>query len=154
MADITKRTRRRVGRYLDAGEIIEIALLCEPRGTYGMGMFQLAHAPGPGQKAMNKRLRRRRADQIGIVEMFPAEPCVVAVSADRFLAFPSNGMYFRRPFLAIPRTQVLVGEVGRRGLGHVLQLVFRDGSGIDVDVQMGQPVAKLVAALGTVAPIR
>jgi hypothetical protein len=73
MADATKRTRRRAGRYLDAGEIIELALLCEPRG---------------------------------------------------------------------------------RGLGHVIQLVFTDGSGIDVDVQMGQPIAKLVAALGTVAPIR
>ncbi len=154
MPDTTKRTQKRVAKYLDPGELLEVAVLCEPKGTYGLGMFKLAAFPGLGQRAMNRSQQEQIESQVGLVEDFPAKPCVMAVSADRFYAFPSNGLQFKAPTMVIQRSQVRVGEIRRRGMGRVVPVVFGDGSAIEVDVQMGQPLDKLRTALGPVAPIR
>lgn len=154
MPDTTKRAQKKVAKYLDDGEVLEVAVLCEPRGTYGLGVFKLAALPGLGQRAMNRSQQDQIEDQIGIVEDFPAEPCVIAVSASRFYAFPSNGLHFKAPSLVIQRTQVKLGEISRRGLGRVVPVVFGDGSSIEVDVQLGQPLDKFAAAVGSAAPIR
>ena len=154
MADITRRTQKKTAAWLEADEHLEVAVLCEPKGTYGLGMFKLALAPGAGQQSVNRAQRTQKEGQVGMVKDFPAEPCVVAVSATRFYAFPSNGLRFRRPSLVVDRNRVLVGEVSRKGFGRRMQLVFTDGSGIEVDVQYGQPIGKLIKALGSVAPIR
>lgn len=154
MADVTRRTQRKVADYLEDGETIEVAVLCEPKGTYGLGMFKIAAAPRAGQAAMNRSQAEQAAGQLGMVAKFPHEPCVVAVSARRVYAFPSNGLRFKDPTMVIQRCDVVVGDVQRRGLGKIVQLVFNDGSAIEVDTQMGQPIQKLIDVLGTVAPIR
>ena len=154
MADITRRTQRKVADYLEDGERIEVAVLCEPRGTYGIGMLKTAVAPRVGQAPMNRVQERQKNGQMGLVEKFPSEPCVIAVSARRVFAFPSNGLRFKDPTMVIQRCDVTVGEVYRRGLGKVMQLVFNDGSAIEVDTQIGQPIGKLIEGLGNVAPVR
>jgi hypothetical protein len=152
MADVTRRTQRKVVDYLDEGETIEVAVLCEPRGTYGAGMFAIAVAPRTGETVL-----RRQADavgtQVGIGSKFPTGSCVVAVSARRVYVFPSNGLRYADPTVVVERCDVKVGQVARRGLGRGLQLVFIDGSAVDVDTQLGQPVKKLAETLGKVAPI-
>ena len=154
MANITKRTQKRVAKYLEIEETVEVAVLCEPKGTYGLGMFKLAAAPGIGQSSMNRAQRAQKDGQLGLVEDFPAEPCVLAVTANRVLAFPSNGLTFKPPTFIAARPEVLIGDVARRGLGKQVQIVFGDGSAIDVDVQPGQPIKQLIESLGRVAPIR
>lgn len=154
MADITRRTQRKVVDYLDDGETIDVAILCEPRGTYGAGMFAIAVAPRTGQAILERRQADVASTQVGIGNKFPTGSCVVAVSARRVYVFPSNGLRFADPTVVVERCDVKVGEVARRGLGKGLQLVFVDGSAVDVDTQLGQPVKKLAEALGTVAPIR
>lgn len=154
MADITTRAQRKVAKYLDPGETLEVAVLCEPKGTYGLGMLKLAAAPGLGNSSLNRAQAAQKEEQIGMVDDFPAEPCVVAVTQQRTMAFPSNGLKFSQPTLIVSRHQIRVGQIARRGLGRRVQLVFGDGSAIEVDVQPGQPIDRLVAALGTVAPIR
>ena len=49
--------------------------------------------------------------------------------------------------MVIQRCDVTVGEVYGRGLGKVMQLVFNDGSAIEVDTQIGQPIGKLIEGL-------
>ncbi|MCP3973558.1 MAG: hypothetical protein GY720_03600 [bacterium] len=154
MPDTTRRTRKRVAKYLDAGELLEVAVLCEPKGTYGLGMFKLAALPGLGQRAMNRSQEEQIEAQVGMVEDFPAKPCIMAVSATRFYTFPSNGLQFKPPTMVVQRSQVKIGEIRRRGMGRVVAVVFSDGSAIEVDVQIGQPLDKLAAILGAVAPIR
>ncbi len=154
MADITKRTQRKVADYLVDGETVEVAVLCEPRGTYGAGMFAIAVAPRPGQALMERRQAESVARQVGIAQRFPAGSCVVAVSARHVYVFPSNGLRFADPTLVVERCDVFVGDVSRRGLGRGVQFVFADGSAVDVDLQLAQPFKKLVAALGTVSASR
>jgi len=154
MADITKRTQKKVAAYLEPGETIEVAVLCEPKGTYGFGMFRLAAAPGLGQASMNRAQDAQKEGQVGIVADFPAEPCVLAATKTRVLAFPSNGLKFSAPTLAVSRHQVHIGDVSRKGLGKRVQIVFSDGSAIEVDQQPRQPIKRLIEALGSVAPIR
>lgn len=154
MPDTTKRTQKRVAKFLDAGELLDVAVLCEPKGTYGRGMFKLAALPGLGQRAMNRAQEEQIETQVGLVEDFPAKPCVMAVSAARFYTFPSNGLQFKPPTIIVQRSQVKIGEIRRRGMGRIVQVAFSDSSVIEVDVQMGQPLDKLAAILGTVAPIR
>ena len=91
MADITRRTQRKVADYLEDGERIEVAVLCEPRGTYGIGMLKTAVAPRVGQAPMNRVQERQKNGQMGLVEKFPSEPCVIAVSARRVFAFRRTG---------------------------------------------------------------
>lgn len=154
MADVTRRTQRKVADYLDDGETIDVAVLCEPRGTYGAGMFVIAVAPRTGEAILQRRQVDAVDRQLGIGSKFPTGSCVVAVSARRVYVFPSNGLRYADPTVVVERCDVKVGEVARRGLGRGLQLVFIDGSAVDLDTQLGQPVKKLAEALGTVAPIR
>lgn len=154
MADITRRTQRKVADYLVDGEAIEVAVLCEPKGTYGAGMFAIAAAPRVGQTLMERLQAGAMAREVGVAQRFPAGSCVVAVSARHVYVFPSNGLRFADPTLVVERCDVFVGEVSRRGLGRGVQFVFTDGSAVDVDLQLGQPLKKLIEVLGAVSPSR
>lgn len=154
MADVTRRTQRKVADYLDDGEVIEVAVLCEPQGTFGAGVFAIAVAPRTGEAILQRRQADAAAAQVGIGSKFPTGSCVVAVSQRRVYVFPSNGLRFADPTVVVERCDVKVGEITRRALGKGVQLVFVDGSAVEVDTQLGQPVKKLSEALGSVAPTR
>jgi hypothetical protein len=58
MANITKRVNKKIAERLDEGEEVRVAVLVEPKGTYGKGAFALAAAPG----LMLKRQARKAAE--------------------------------------------------------------------------------------------
>ena len=72
-------------------------------------------------------------------------------SAARFYTFPSNGLQFKAPTMVIRRLQVNIGEVRQRAWARSSRSCLSDGSSSEVDVQIGQPVDKLTAALGPAA---
>lgn len=154
MADVTKRTQRKVADYLVDGEAIEVAVLCEPKGTYGAGMVAIVAAPRIGQALLERRQAEAMDREVGVAQRFPPGSCVVAVSARHVYVFPSNGLRFADPTLVVERCDVFVGETSRRGLGRGVQFVFADGSAVDVDLPLGQPLKKLIEALGSVSPSR
>lgn len=73
---------------------------------------------------------------------------MLAVTDRRLLVVPSNGLTFGAPELELDRTEITIGEVSRKGLGRRMQLVFADGSALEVDLQRGQPLDRLEAAIG------
>ena len=151
MADITKRTQKRGADHLD-GEQVEAALLCEPKGTYGLGMVPGVLMPRTTIDVLAGRAVDSNDAEGGIAAHFPGESCVLAVTPTRVVVMPSNGLRFDPPALVLERRDVRVGEVTRKGLGKRVRLVFADGTAVDVDAQRGQPFAELVHLLG-LAPV-
>lgn len=147
MADITRRVTKKLGEYLAAGETVEVALLVEPRGTYGIAGVGIAVARRAATSGLDRRAERDR-DDAGEADAasFPAQSCAVVVTSQRVLASPSNGIRFKPP-VEFPRAGLrLIGEEGK-GLGKRLTLGFADGSTVVVDAQRGQPFGAFASAL-------
>lgn len=148
MADITKRTAKRLREHLVDGETVEVAVLMEPKGTYGPGMVALALLPRAMGRHLDQRAAGANAAEGGLAARFPGRSTVLAVTDRRLLVVPSNGLTFGAPELELDRTEITIGEVSRKGLGRRMQLVFADGSALEVDLQRGQPLDRLEAAIG------
>lgn len=148
MADITKRTTRKLGEHLEDGEQPVAALLVEPRGTYGLGAIAIAALPRTAGRKLDDRAAREHASEGGIAAGFPSRGAAVLVTDRRFIAAPSNGITFGAPALALARGSVKVVSLTRRGIGRHLELVFDDGSAVAVDAGYGQPFGRFAGALG------
>ncbi len=148
MADITKRTAKRLKAELGDGETVEVAVLIEPKGTYGPGMVAVALLPHTMSRQLDGRAEAANAEQGGLAASFPGRSAALVVTDRRVLVVPSNGLSFGRPELELGRDQLTIGDVTRKGLGRRLQLVFADGSAIEVDLQRGQPLDRLEATIG------
>lgn len=149
MANITKRMNKKLAGWLEPGETVEIALLLEPKGQYGVGMLATALAPRTSQRSMAKRDAADRATAPGIAASVPVGSQVMAVSQTRVRFARSNGLTVSEPELVLPREAVRVGRIEGKGLGKRVTLVFHDGSSVVFDAQRGQPFGELEQGLGT-----
>lgn len=148
MADLTKRAGKRLRDHLADGETVEVAILLEPKGTYGPGMVAVALLPRTMARHLEGRAGAASAEEGGLAARFPSRSAVLAVTDRRIVVAPSNGLSFGAPELELDRAEVTIGRVARKGLGRRLQLVFADGSAIEVDLQRGQPLDRLETAIG------
>jgi hypothetical protein len=73
---------------------------------------------------------------------------MVIVTDTRVLVVPSNGLTFKETALELDSRELLVGDIRPRGLARRVQLVFRDGSHVEVDVQRGQSPEAFAAVVG------
>ncbi|MEO0492987.1 MAG: hypothetical protein AAF081_06195 [Actinomycetota bacterium] len=145
MADITRRAARKLETHLQAGELVRAALLCEPRGTYGVGSLALAALP----RTTDRRLARRAADErSGLAGLLPGSSFALVMTSDRVLVSATGGIRFAEPEPIYEHEDVFAGELATKGLGRRLTLVFVDGSATDVDLQRGQPVERAIELLG------
>ena len=152
MADITKRFNRRAQEHLAEhtnGEEAEVAILCEVRGTLGLGAVPTALLPRTMMGVSESRAADRQADAGGFAELFPSESSAVALTKHWFVALPSNGIRFDAPGLIIERFRVAAELKGQRGLGRRLAFTFSDGSQVEVDVGLVQPTKRLVSMLSS-----
>ena len=148
MANITKRVNKKIGDRLPPGETVRVAVLVEPKGTYGKGLFPLAAAPGLVMKRQTKKAEEDRAESGGMAAEFPAKTSVLAVTETRILAVHSNGLTFKETAMDIPLGSMLMGETTKSGIGHRVQFVFADGTSVAVDAQRAQPLELLADTLG------
>ena len=148
MADLTKRTSKRLADHLRHDEVLIAALLCEPRGTYGVGSIALVAMPRTTGRMLDERAGTERD---GMAARLPPSGFVLAVTSERrVLVSASNGLTFAAPGPGFDWDDVVVGEVVRKGLGRRMTLVFSDGSATDVDLQRGQPVGRVAELLGRI----
>ncbi len=147
MADITKRTAKRIADHLSEGETVDAAMLCEPKGTYGPGMVALAVLPRIVGRRMERHAGATNEETGGLAATFPGKSCVVAITNVRILVVLSNGMTFGEPVLVLDRDELAIGGIERKGLGKRVQFVFGDGSAVLVDAQRGQPFDTFEALL-------
>ncbi|MBN4047575.1 hypothetical protein JYT71_01055 [Acidimicrobiaceae bacterium AH-315-P05] len=150
MANITKRTARRLHQYLFPDETVLAALLCEPKGTLGLGSIAVALAPGVASDALAGRAAKSDISSEGNAARLPAGTFVLAITDQRVLVSKSNGLRFEDPLTSFELGSIFVGDVRVRGLGRRMRLVFVDGSAIDVDLQRGQPIELVESLLGKV----
>ena len=150
MADITKRATKKLRDHFETGEVPEVAILAEPAGTYGVAAFAAAAMPRTTGRVLDGRASDRHDAEGGIAAGLPGEAVALVVTGHRVLVAPTNGLRWKDPVLALPRGQVKVTESAGKGLGRTLGLVFADGTRARFDIQRGQPVARLVDALGQV----
>lgn len=150
MADITRRTAKRAADHLLDGEVVEAAVLCEPKSTYGPGMMAVALLPRTMSKRIEARAAAANEAEGGMAASFPGSSSVVAVTGERVLVMASNGVAFQPPSLVLERGDVAVGSITRKGLGKSVQLVFSDGSVVAVEAQRGQPFDRFTELLATV----
>ncbi len=136
MANITKRVQKKLASYLDEGELVEAAVLVEPKGTYGIGMLRLAAAPGTSGRHLEKKASEDNAEMGGLATKFPAGSCVIAKTDQRYLISESNGLSFSEPAFK----QLRVAQVESKLIGKRLTIELSDGSAITVDAQRGQPI--------------
>jgi hypothetical protein len=148
MANITKRVNKKIAERLDEGEEVRVAVLVEPKGTYGKGAFALAAAPGLMLKRQARKAAEDREAEGGMAVDFPTRSSVVAATDRRILVIESNGLTFKETRMEVPLGSLLVGEIGKSGMGHRLQLVFSDGTSVAVDAQRAQPLDLLADTLG------
>ena len=145
MADLTKRARKRLGEFLEPDETIEVAVLCEPRGTYGPGMIGLTLAT----RTTDRHLAAKAAgSRTGMASTLPSSSFILAITDARVLMSRSNGLTFAAPEPVFRHDEVFAGDLRNHGIGRRLTLVFVDGSATDVDLQRGQPIGRLVERLG------
>ncbi len=150
MANITRRSAKRLQQFLDPGEQVLAALLCEPKGTLGLGSIALALAPGVASQVLAERADKTAIGSEGNAARLPAGTFVLAVTDQRVLVSKSNGLKFEAPVASFGLGSVFVGDVRVRGLGRRMRLVFVDGSAIDLDLQRGQPIELVESLLGKV----
>ncbi|MEM7339501.1 MAG: hypothetical protein AAF467_12690 [Actinomycetota bacterium] len=153
MADITKRTAKRIATHLQPDEHVEAALLIEPKGTYGPGIVALALLPRTMSKVMESSARDANAESGGFAASFPGGSAAFTITNRRILVVPSNGLTFKDPAAQYELGSVVVGEISNRVIGRRMQLVFADGSAVQVDIQRGQPIEKVQSLLGTVGTV-
>lgn len=149
MANMTKRTARKMGGHLREGEKVLAAVLVEPKGSYGLGGVAMVVAPTTARKALARRADRERDEAGGIAALFPGESAVLMVTDSRVLVAPSNGIRFGAPVIDMPRGGAVIRSVQRRGLAQRIDLVFSDGSSVLVDSNGLSPLKKLLESLGT-----
>ena len=58
MANITRRAAKRLADHLLDGEEVEVAVLVEPKGTYGLGMVAMTLLPRTTDDALTGRADR------------------------------------------------------------------------------------------------
>ena len=92
MANITKRVNKKLADRLHPGEEVQIAILCEPKDTYGKGAAGLVIAPGLQLRRLGKKAAEERQEEGGMAASFPARSCVLAVTGQRILVVDSNGI--------------------------------------------------------------
>lgn len=148
MADITRRMTRKLSKHLTEGEEPIVAILVEPRGTYGFGMFATVAAPLTATRKLAERASEAHGSDGGMAEGFPGEAAVIMVTNLRVLAAPSNGLKVHPPSFEAPLGSVMVRSVSSKGLGKRIELVFADGSGVAVDAGRLQPFTLLSETLG------
>jgi hypothetical protein len=148
MADISKRLMRKLAAHLAEDERIEVAVLVEPRGTYGLGMLKMVASPRAGARRIADKASEAHRDAGGMAADFPGEPAAIVVTDSRVLVVPGNGLRFGDPAMTIGRGSLLVRSTRWMGLGRRIELVFADGTVVVVDASMGQPFGRLAAALG------
>ena len=148
MADITRRTAKKIARHLESDETVDLAVLMEPKGTYGLGMIALAAMPRTTMRRLKRGATEANEGEGGVAAGFPTRSSVLVVTNRRVLVVPSNGLTFGDPELEISLGGVLVGEIVGKGMGKRMTLVFGDGSAVTVDMQRGQPLDSLVERLG------
>ena len=146
MADITGRVRKRAAHLFDDGEVVLVAILVEPKGTYGAGSVAVAALPRLSTALLANRAASDRPD--GFASTFPSKPAAVVVTDRRVAVIPSNGIGFSAITAEYARTDLVVADNVGRGLGRRLTLAFVDGSSVVVDVQRGQPFELFAASLG------
>lgn len=145
MADLTRRASKRLAGHLLDDEVVIAALLCEPRGSYGVGSIALAAMPRTTMRILDERAGDERA---GMASRLPASSFVLAVTTQRVVVSASNGIAFAAPGPVFDWEDLCVGEVVRKGLGRRMTLLFADGSATDVDLQRGQPIDRVGELLG------
>ncbi|MEM8705699.1 MAG: hypothetical protein AAGE98_04535 [Actinomycetota bacterium] len=145
MADITKRSTRRLAAHFEPGELVHAALLCEPKGTYGVGTLALAAMPRTTDRHLADRAAAERA---GLASLLPGAAFALVVTSDRILVSRTGGIRFEDPSPIYEHEDVFAGDLVSKGLGRRLTLVFADGSATDVDLQRGQPVERVIELLG------
>jgi hypothetical protein len=148
MADMNKRVTKKLKDRLGVGETVDAAILVETKGTYGLGVFALAALPGTTQRRLERQAQESRDQQLGSAKDFPTGSSVVVVTDRRVLVVPSNGLTFRDTALEVPRGELFVGEVSGKVLARRVQLLFWDGSGVEVDVNRGQNLTLFTEVLG------
>ncbi len=153
MADLTKRAQKRLADHLRAGESVQAALLCEPKGTYGMGMVALALVPRFADSALADRSAAANQESGGIAASFPSSSCVVAITECRVVVVESNGLRFGAPVLELPLADIAVDQIAGKGLGKSLRFAFSDGSAVSVDAQRGQPFDRFASLLDPAGPV-
>ncbi len=149
MADITKRTAKRLAKHLAPGEHVVVAVLVEAKGALGAGAIGAALLPRTTTRRLERKAGEAHAEQDGLAAGFPGRSSVVVVTDRRILVAPSNGLKFEAPALEINRGGMLLNDRRARGLGQRLQFVFGDGSAVEVDAQRMQPFDRLAEELGT-----
>ena len=149
MADITKRMTRKLADHLADGEEPIVAILVEPRGTYGFGMFATVAAPGTAARKLANRAANDHGADGGMAEGFPGEASVIMVTSRRVLVAPSNGLKVRAPVFETPVGSVKVRSISAKGFGKHIELVFADGSGVAVDAGRMQPFDRFTETLGS-----
>ena len=152
MANITRRTNRRLADHLRAGESVQAALLCEAKGTYGPAAIATAALPRFMTDKLENRATAAHAASGGIAAAFPGRSCVVAVTELRVLVAPSNGLTFGAPVLEVGLGDIALDRVGGKGIGKSLRFVFRDGSAVTVDAQRAQPFDRVARLLDPASP--
>lgn len=146
VANITKRTERKLADQLEDDEIVELALLLEATGTYRLGAVR--------QAIGIDRLRDRRyrtsdgASPTGVAGEFPAPSCVLVATQHRVFAAPSNGIRFGSIEFGRPLGHVWM-TLEKWRLGRQVELSFNDGSHLRADVGRGQPFDQMAARLAT-----
>lgn len=140
MADITKRVQKKLQNFLDEGEVVEAAILVEPKGTYGVGMVGHAMANNVTTKILQNSAKKSQDETGGVASTVPSKPFVIIKTAKKILIVESNGIRFAEPTLQLELNSIKVVERKRKLFGQRLTLQFKDGSGVTVDAQLGQPV--------------
>jgi hypothetical protein len=149
MANIAKRMTRKLAKHLGAGEEPIVAILVEPRGTYGFGMFATVAAPRTATRKLTERVTGDHGADGGMAECFPGEASVIMVTNRRVLVAPSNGLKVGDPAFEVPLGSVLVRSVSSKGLGKRVELILADGSGVAVDAGRMQPFDLFTETLGS-----
>lgn len=148
MANITKRAARKLGDRLHDGEEMSVAVLVEPKGTYGKNILSVAMMPRSTMRRQTRQAQEERASASGMAADFPAGSAVVAVTDQRVLMVESNGLTFGDTLMEVPLGSMLVGDISGTGIGRRIQFVFSDGTGVEVDSQRAQPLDELAERLG------
>jgi len=133
MADITKRRTRQLADHFADGEESIVAILVEPSGTYGFGMFAPFAAPRTATRKLADRATDDHGADGGIAEGFPGEASVIMVTDRRALVGPSNGLKVSAPASEAPLGSVKVRSISAKGFGKRIELVLASGSGVAVD---------------------
>ena len=147
MADITKRTAKRLRGHLLEGEQVRVSVLVETKGTLGVAAGAMVVLPRTTMNALERRADAVHDETGGLAARFPGSSCAIVVTDRRILISRSNGITFTEPDLVLERGQLQIAENHGRGIGRRIVLRFADSSTVSVDASRGQPFDRLDAEL-------